>query len=139
MNRLKNSYSGCMSCGGKIKMKSGGKSYPKAVTKSAYSSTTAKRANLAKTLSGMRKAADGMVNSNQPKPKPTLVVRWKDNVKNPENQEFVSEVAFNKKKAPNYNVSKRDMQMVTQEEFNQRYNITKDSVAYPKKIVRKKL
>ena len=121
-----------MSCGGKIKMKFGGKSYPKAVTKSAYSATTAKKANLNKTLSKMRKAEDGMVSqkpkpNSQPQPKPTLVVKWKDNVKNPENREFVSEVAFNKKKGSNYDVSKRDMQMVTQEEFNQRYNITKDS------------
>ena len=61
MNRLKNSYSGCMNCGGKIKMKSGGKSYPKAVTKSAYSATTVKRANLANTLAGMRKGEDGMI------------------------------------------------------------------------------
>ena len=65
MNRLKNSYSGCMNCGGKIKMKSGGKSYPKAVTKSAYSAATPKRANLAKTLSGMRKGEDGMLNSKK--------------------------------------------------------------------------
>jgi hypothetical protein len=50
-----------MNCGGKIKMKSGGKSYPKAVTKSAYSATTAKRANLANTLAGMRKGEDGMI------------------------------------------------------------------------------
>lgn len=61
MNRLKNSYSGCMNCGGKIKMKSGGKSYPKAVTKSAYSAATTKKANLAKTLAGMRKGEDGMI------------------------------------------------------------------------------
>ena len=87
MNRLKNSYSTCMSCGGK-KMKSGGKWIQKAVSKNpgsftaqankagmsvpafrdkvlsnkgAYSSTTVKRANLAKTLSGMRKGEDGMV------------------------------------------------------------------------------
>lgn len=86
MNRLKNSYSTCMSCGGK-KMKSGGKWIQKAVSKNpgsftaqankagmsvpafrdkvlsnkgAYSSTTVKRANLAKTLSGMRKGAEGM-------------------------------------------------------------------------------
>ena len=86
MNRLKNSYSTCMSCGGK-KMKSGGKWIQKAVSKNpgsftaqakkagmsvpafrdkvlsnkgAYSSTTVKRANLAKTLSKMRKGEDGM-------------------------------------------------------------------------------
>ena len=29
---------------------------------------------------------------------PTPVVRWADNIKNPENKEFVREVAFNKKK-----------------------------------------
>ena len=63
MNRLKNSYSGCMNCGGKIKMKSGGKSYPKAVTKSAYSATTVKKANLSKTLAGMRKGEEGMITS----------------------------------------------------------------------------
>ena len=61
MNRLKESYSGCMNCGGKIKMKSGGKAYPKAVTKSAYSATVEKKANLAKTLAGMRKGKDGMI------------------------------------------------------------------------------
>ena len=86
MNRLKNSYSTCMSCGGK-KMKSGGKWIQSAIkkpgsftaqankagmsvpafrdkvlsNKGAYSSTTVKRANLAKTLSGMRKGEDGMV------------------------------------------------------------------------------
>ena len=86
MNRLKNSYSTCMSCGGK-KMKSGGKWIQSAIkkpgsftaqakkagmsvpafrdkvlsNKSAYSSTTVKRANLAKTLAGMRKGEDGMV------------------------------------------------------------------------------
>lgn len=88
MNRLKNSYSTCMSCGGK-KMKSGGNWIKKAISKpgsftaqakkagmsvpafrdkvlsnkGAYSSTTVKRANLAKTLSKMRKGADGMLNS----------------------------------------------------------------------------
>lgn len=65
MNRLKESYSGCMNCGGKIKMKSGGKSYPKAVTKSAYSAATTKKANLAKTLTGMRRGEDGMLNSKK--------------------------------------------------------------------------
>lgn len=85
MNRLKNSYSTCMSCGGK-KMKSGGNWIKSAIkkpgsftaqakkagmsvpafrdkvlsNKGAYSSTTVKRANLAKTLAGMRKGADGM-------------------------------------------------------------------------------
>jgi hypothetical protein len=86
MNRLKKAYSSCMSCGGK-KMKSGGKWIQKAVSKpgsftaqakkagmsvpafrdkvlsnkGAYSPTTVKRANLAKTLSKMRKGEDGMI------------------------------------------------------------------------------
>ena len=85
MNRLKNSYSTCMSCGGK-KMKSGGKWIQSAIkkpgsftaqakkagmsvpafrdkvlsNKEKFSSTTVKRANLAKTLSKMRKGEDGM-------------------------------------------------------------------------------
>ena len=55
---------------------------------------------------------------------PTPVVRWADNIKNPENKEYVAEVAFNKKK----------IGKVTQEEFNQRYGVKKDSIAYlPKK------
>jgi hypothetical protein len=55
---------------------------------------------------------------------PTPVVRWADNIKNPENKEFVREVAFNKKK----------IGKVTQDEFNQRYGVKKDSIAYlPKK------
>jgi hypothetical protein len=55
---------------------------------------------------------------------PTPVVRWADNIKNPENKEFVAEVAFNKKK----------IGKVTQDEFNQRYGVKKDSIAYlPKK------
>jgi hypothetical protein len=88
MNKLKNAYKSCMTCGGKVKMKSGGKWIQKAVSKNpgsftaqankagmsvpafrdkvlsnkgAYSSTTVKRANLAKTLAGMRKGAEGMV------------------------------------------------------------------------------
>jgi hypothetical protein len=85
MNRLKKSYSTCMSCGGK-KMKSGGNWIKSAIkkpgsftaqaknagmsvpafrdkvlsNKEKFSSTTVKRANLAKTLSGMRKGEDGM-------------------------------------------------------------------------------
>lgn len=88
MNRLKKSYSTCMSCGGK-KMKSGGKWIQSAIkkpgsftaqaknagmsvsgfrdkvlsNKEKFSGTTVKRANLAKTLSKMRKGADGMLNS----------------------------------------------------------------------------
>lgn len=88
MNKLKNAYKSCMTCGGKVKMKSGGKWIQKAVSKnpgsftaqakkagmsvpafrdkvlankSAYSATTVKRANLAKTLAGMRKGEDGMI------------------------------------------------------------------------------
>ena len=87
MSRLKDSYAGCMECGGSMKMKSGGKWIQKAVSKNPgsftkqaqsagmsvsgfrnkvlankgdYSSTTVKRANLAKTLSKMRKGEDGM-------------------------------------------------------------------------------
>lgn len=84
MNRLQNSYSTCMSCGGR-KMKSGGWiqkaiKNPGSFTKQAqsagmsvagfknkvlankedFSSTTVKRANLANTLSKMRKGQDGM-------------------------------------------------------------------------------
>lgn len=88
MNRLKESYAGCMNCGGKVKMKLGGNWIKGAIkkpgsftvqankagmsvsafrnkvlsNKSAYSATTVKRANLAKTLSGMRKGEDGMLN-----------------------------------------------------------------------------
>lgn len=89
MSRLKKSYSTCMSCGGK-KMKSGGNWIKKAVSKNPgsftaqakkagmsvpafrdkvlsnkekFSATTVKRANLAKTLSKMRKGEDGMKNS----------------------------------------------------------------------------
>jgi hypothetical protein len=55
---------------------------------------------------------------------PTPVVRWADNIKNPENKEYVKEVAFNKKK----------IGKVTQDEFNERYGVKKDSIAYlPKK------
>jgi hypothetical protein len=87
MSRLKDSYAGCMECGGSMKMKSGGKWIQKAVSKnpgsftkqaqsagmsvagfrnkvlankSDYSSTTVKRANLAKTLSKMNKGMGGM-------------------------------------------------------------------------------
>lgn len=52
---------------------------------------------------------------------PTPVVRWADNIKNPENKEYVAEVAFNKNKR-----NKR----VTQDEFNERYGVKKDSTAY---------
>jgi len=68
--------------------------------------------------------------------KPVLVVKWEHNVRNPENEEFVVEVAFNKKKGPNYDVSKKDISRVTQEEFNQRYGITKDTMYYEYKMPR---
>lgn len=61
---------------------------------------------------------------------PTPVVKWANNVRNPENEEFVVEVAFNKKKGGDRNVTKRDIRKVTQDEFNKRYGITKDSIAY---------
>ena len=61
---------------------------------------------------------------------PTPVVKWENNVRNPANEEFVVEVAFNKKKGGDRNVTKRDLRNVTQEEFNKRYGITKDSIAY---------
>lgn len=41
--------------------------------------------------------------------------RWADNIKNPENEEFVEEVAFNK------GISSS---AVTQEQFNERYVLT---------------
>ena len=90
-NKLKSAYKSCMSCGGKVRMTSGGNWIKKAVSKnpgsftaqakkagmsvpafrdkvlankSAYSSTTVKRANLAKTLSKMRKGEDGMLNTS---------------------------------------------------------------------------
>jgi len=84
MSRLKNAYSTCMECGG-TKMKKGGWikgaiTHPGSFTKQAqsagmsvsgfrnkvlanksdYSSTTVKRANLAKTLSKMNKGMGGM-------------------------------------------------------------------------------
>lgn len=86
MSRLKNAYAGCMECGGSVKMKSGGKWIQGAIKKPGsftaqakragmsvsafrnkvlankgdFSSTTVRRANLAKTLSKMRKGDDGM-------------------------------------------------------------------------------
>ena len=93
MSRLKEAYSTCMECGGKMKMKSGGKwiqgaiKKPGSFTKQAqaagmsvsafrnkvlankgdYSSTTVRRANLAKTLSKMHKGEDGMDVNGNPK------------------------------------------------------------------------
>jgi hypothetical protein len=101
MNRLKKAYSSCMECGGK-KMKSGGNWIKKAVSKnpgsftaqakkagmsvpafrdkvlankSDYSSTTVKRANLAKTLSKMRKGEDGMLNMSGVKTIKNLAIK----------------------------------------------------------------
>lgn len=85
--KLKNAYSKCMSCGGKMKMKSGGNWIKGAIkkpgsftaqakkagmsvpafrdkvlaNKEKFSSTTVKRANLAKTLSKMNKGQMGMM------------------------------------------------------------------------------
>jgi hypothetical protein len=47
------------------------------------------------------------------------MVRWVDNIKNPENAEFVTETGYNLRK-PN--------SQVTQQEFNTRYNIKPDSI-----------
>ena len=86
MSRLKNAYAGCMECGGSVKMKSGGKWIQNAIRKPGsftaqakragmsvsafrnkvlankgdFSSTTVRRANLAKTLSRMHKGMGGM-------------------------------------------------------------------------------
>jgi hypothetical protein len=85
--KLKKAYSNCMECGGKMKMKSGGKWIKSAIkkpgsftaqakkagmsvpafrdkvlaNKEKFSSTTVKRANLAKTLSKMKKGQGGMM------------------------------------------------------------------------------
>ncbi len=59
---------------------------------------------------------------------PTPVVRYENSIKNPANREFVAEVAFNKKS--NGKVTNRNMKKVTQEEFNDRYGVKKDSTAY---------
>jgi len=85
--KLKKAYSNCMECGGKMKMKSGGKWIKNAIkkpgsftaqakkagmsvpafrdkvlaNKEKFSSTTVKRANLAKTLSKMKKGQGGMM------------------------------------------------------------------------------
>jgi hypothetical protein len=102
MNKLKNAYKSCMTCGGKVKMKSGGKWIQKAVSKNpgsftaqakkagmsvpafrnkvlsnkgAYSSTTVKRANLAKTLSKMRKGEVGMLTESNTGPGPMQKIR----------------------------------------------------------------
>lgn len=56
--------------------------------------------------------------------RPTKVVKWADDIRNPENKEFVDEVAFNKG---------TDSKKVTQSEFNQRYGVKADSTVYRKK------
>lgn len=89
-SKLKNAYSTCMECGG-TKMKKGGKWIKGAIrkpgsftaqakragmstssfrdkvlaNKEKFSSTTVKRANLAKTLSKMRKGQDGMMSGQR--------------------------------------------------------------------------
>ena len=66
---------------------------------------------------------------DQPKPRQKMVVKWEHDIKNPENEEYVNEVAFNLGKK---------IKKVTQDEFNQRYGIKKDAEYYdikaPKKI-----
>lgn len=89
MSRLKEAYSTCMECGGKMKSggwiskaikkpgsftkqaKAAGMSVPAfrnkvLANKGDYSTTTVRRANLAKTLSKMRKGEDGMDVNNKP-------------------------------------------------------------------------
>lgn len=60
--------------------------------------------------------------SKQPMaPSPTPKVSWEDDVKNPENKEFVVEVAFNK-----YGCNPctdKDLSKVSQKDFNKRYGI----------------
>jgi hypothetical protein len=46
---------------------------------------------------------------------PYTNIAWADDVRNPDNEEFVVEVAFN--------LGIEDWHMVTQEQFNERYNI----------------
>lgn len=64
-----------------------------------------------------------------PRPKPRLAIKWEHDIKNPANEEYVNEVAFNLNKK---------LKNVTQEEFNDRYGIKKDTTYYemkaPKKI-----
>ena len=59
---------------------------------------------------------------------PTPVVRYENSIKNPANKEFVAEVAFNKNSKGR--VTNRGMRKVTQDEFNDRYGVSKDSTAY---------
>jgi hypothetical protein len=62
------------------------------------------------------------------KPKPKMTIKWEHSIKNPANEEYVNEVAFNLNKKLN---------KVTQEEFNDRYSIKKDTNYYnitPKKV-----
>jgi hypothetical protein len=135
MSRLKNAYAGCMECGGSVKMKKGGWiqkaiKNPGSFTKQAqaagmsvsgfrnkvlankgnYSSTTVKRANLAKTLSKMRKGEDGVEVKNKPTeslpdlssrsslmenmPSPEMVVRGADagtrRIQTPEGERYTA-------------------------------------------------
>jgi hypothetical protein len=57
---------------------------------------------------------------------PTPTVRWINDIKNPRNEEYVVETAYNNDK---------EAKDVTQEEFNMRYGVKKDSLIYnrPKK------
>jgi hypothetical protein len=70
-----------------------------------------------------KKAKDEVRNSDKPlaeSPKPR-VLSWEDSIKNPENREFVQEVAFDK-----YGCNPctdRDLKKVTQKDFNKRYGI----------------
>ena len=59
---------------------------------------------------------------------PTPVVRYENSIKNPANKEFVAEVAFNK--SSKGKVTNKGMRKVTQDEFNDRYGVSKDSTAY---------
>lgn len=49
----------------------------------------------------------------------TPMVRWVNNIKNPSNEEYVVETAYNLRKPTN---------KVTQAEFNKRYGIKADSI-----------
>lgn len=54
----------------------------------------------------------------------TPMVRWANNIKNPSNEEYVVETAYNLKKPTS---------KVTQGEFNKRYGIKADSIPVIKK------
>jgi len=55
------------------------------------------------------------------KPKPKMTIKWDHSIKNPANEEYVDEVAFNLGKK---------IKNITQDEFNQRYSIKKDTTYY---------